>query len=411
MFARIFGRPTAFHTSRRIKRNPAVETLEGRQLMSLGPEFLVSVPTPAAQVQSANASSTNGSSVVVWTDFSHGDAQISGQLFNSRGGKVGRVMDLASAAGLNEEQPSVAMDAHGDFVVSWTQFFPNGHSDVLAQKFNAAGATVGGVVPVAVGTFAQTNSSVAMDAKGDFVVSYTRDTNNTNPNIFAKLYNTNDQLQNVVTVAGGLVDANLSSVAMSPDGRFDVAYQLQLSNTQVVVLASRYTASGGVLPGLFEASGTLNVSPKIAMDNQGNAVIAYQTWNGIRLSGDLGDPRQDFLLGNWGIAADRLSNTGVVGNEINVASTFANEDTSPSVALEGNAGAFVVAYDSDAIGNLAAGVKVSEVNSSNVVIDTFSAGQSRFAPAVSINARNEFLVTYNGIAGNDSFIAGRRGLL
>ena len=359
--------------------------------MSLGAEFLVSVPTPAAQVQSANASSTNGSSVVVWTDFSHGNAQISGQLFNSRGGKVGPVMDLASAAGLNEEQPSVAMDAHGDFVVSWTQFFPNGHSDVLAQKFNAAGATVGGVVPVAVGTFAQTSSSVAMDANGDFVVSYTRDTNNTNPNIFAKLYNTNDQLLNVVTVAGGLVDADGSSVAMTPDGRFDVAYQLDLSSTVVVVLASRYTASGGVLPGLFETSGGLNVSPKIAMDNQGNAVIAYQTWNGS----------------NWDVAADRFSNTGVVGNEINVGSASANE-ISPSVALEGNAGAFVVAYDSYDSG---AGVKVSEVNSSNVVISTQNAGQLRFAPAISINAQNEFLVTYNGEAGNDQFIAGRRGLL
>jgi len=389
MFARIFGRPTAFHTSRRIKRNPAVETLEGRQLMSLGPEFLVSVPTPAAQVQSANASSTNGSSVVVWTDFSHGDAQISGQLFNSRGGKVGPVMDLASAAGLNEEQPSVAMDAHGDFVVSWTQFFPNGHSDVLAQKFNAAGATVGGVVPVAVGTFAQTSSSVAMDAKGDFVVSYTRDTNNNNPDIFAKLYNTNDQLLNVVTVAGTSLDEDLSSVAMSPDGRFDVAYQVQVSSTHVEVMASRYTASGGLLEQATIANNApLSESPKIAMDNQGNAVIAYQTWNGS----------------NWDVAAHRLSNTGVLGNEINVGSTSANE-TSPSVALEGNAGAFVVAYDSGA------GVKVSEVNSSNVVIDTFSAGQSRFFPAVSINAQNEFLVTYDGAAGNDGFIAGRRGLL
>jgi len=388
MFARIFGRPTAFHTSRRIKRNPAVETLEGRQLMSLGPEFLVSVPTPAAQVQSANASSANGSSVVVWTDFSHGDAQISGQLFNSRGGKVGPVMDLASAAGLNEEQPSVAMDAHGDFVVSWTQFFPNGHSNVLAQKFNAAGATVGGVVPVAVGTFAQTNSSVAMDAKGDFVVSYTRDTNNTNPNIFAKLYNTNDQLQNVVTVAGGLVDADLSSVAMTPDGRFDVAYQLQLSNTFVVVMASRYTASGGLMEQVEISSAALSESPKVAMDNQGNAVIAYQKWNG----------------NNWDVAAQRLSNTGVLGDEINVQSTTANE-TSPSVALEGNAGAFVVAYDSGI------GVNVSEVNSSNVVIDTYSAGQSRFAPAISINAQNEFLVTYTADIAPDMFIAGRRGLL
>ncbi len=393
MYRRLLSRRPASRPVRHIKRKPAIETLEGRQLMSLGAEFLVSVPTSAAQVQSANASSTNGSSVVVWTDFSHGNAQISGQLFNSRGGKVGPVMDLASAAGLNEEQPSVAMDAHGDFVVSWTQFFPNGHSDVLAQKFNAAGATVGGVVPVAVGTFAQTNSSVAMDAKGDFVVSYTRDTNNTNPNIFAKLYNTNDQLQNVVTVAGGLVDADGSSVAMTPDGRFDVAYQLDLSNTVVVVLASRYTASGGVLPGLFETSGGLNELPKIAMDNQGNAVIAYQTWNGS----------------NWDVAADRFSNTGVVGNEINVGSTSANE-ISPSVALEGNAGAFVVAYDSSSVRS-GTGVKVSEVNSSNVVIDTFSAGQLRFAPAISINAQNKFLVTYNGEAGNDQFIAGRRGLL
>ncbi|MGA2703114.1 MAG: hypothetical protein ABSH35_18705 [Isosphaeraceae bacterium] len=389
MFARIFGRPTAFHTSRRIKRNPAVETLEGRQLMSLGPEFLVSVPTPAAQVQSANASSTNGSSVVVWTDFSHGDAQISGQLFNSQGGKVGPVMDLASAAGLYEEQPSVAMDAHGDFVVSWTQFFPNGHSNVLAQKFNAAGATVGGVVPVAVGTFAQTNSSVAMDAKGDFVVSYTRDTNNNNPDIFAKLYNTNDQLLNVVTVAGTFLDEDLSSVAMTPDGRFDVAYQVQVSNTYVEVMASRYTASGGLLEQATIANNApLSESPKVAMDNQGNAVIAYQKWVG----------------NNWDVEARRLSGTGLLGGEINVQSTTANE-TSPSVALEGNAGAFVVAYDSGI------GVNVSEVNSSNVVIDTYSAGQSRFAPAISINAQNEFLVTYTADIAPDMFIAGRRGLL
>jgi len=389
MFPRLLSRRPASRPVRHIKRNPAIETLEGRQLMSLGAEFGISVPTPAAQVQSANASSTNGSSVVVWTDFSHGDAQISGQLFNSRGGKVGPVMDLASAAGLYEEQPSVAMDAHGDFVVSWTQFFPNGHSTVLAQQFNAAGATVGGVVPVAVGTFAQTSSSVAMDAKGDFVVSYTRDTNNNNPDIFAKLYNTNDQLLNVVTVAGTSLDEDLSSVAMSPDGRFDVAYQVQVSSTHVEVMASRYTASGGLLEQATIANNApLSESPKIAMDNQGNAVIAYQTWNGS----------------NWDVAAHRLSNTGVLGNEINVGSTSANE-TSPSVALEGNAGAFVVAYDSGA------GVKVSEVNSSNVVIDTFSAGQSRFFPAVSINAQNEFLVTYDGAAGNDGFIAGRRGLL
>ena len=68
---------------------------------------------------------------------------------------------------------------------------------------------------------------------------------------------------------------------MSPDGQFDVAYQVQLSNTQVEVLASRYTATGGLLQQVAVAnSGSVNVSPKIAMDNHDNAVIAYQTSNG-----------------------------------------------------------------------------------------------------------------------------------
>jgi hypothetical protein len=327
--------------------------------------------------------------VVVWTQFSQGSAEIMAQRLNSRGGKVGPALVAASAAGLYEEQPSVAMDAKGNFVVSWTQFFPNGATWVLAQKFNAAGATVGGVVPVGVGTFAQTNSSVAMDAKGDFVVSYTRDTNNNNPDIFAKLYNTSGQLLNVVTVAGTSHAEDLSSVAMSPDGRFDVAYQYEFSATDYDVIASRYTASGGLIEQSAIASSTaLEEAPRIAMDNRGNAVIAYQK----------------FVGNDWDIKARRFSGTGVLSGEINVQSTTANE-TVPSVALEGNAGAFVVAYDSGI------GVNVSEVNSSNVVFSTQSAGQLRFAPAISINAQNEFLVTYDGITGNDTFIAGRRGLL
>ena len=181
-----------------------------------------------------------------------------------------------------------------------------------------------------------------MDAKGDFVVSYTRDTNNNNPNIFAKLYNTNDQLLNVVTVAGAPQDADLSSVAMTPDGRFDLAYQVQLGGTSVEVMASRYTASGGLLEQVVVANGTpLSVLPKIAMDNHGNAVIVYLQEVPIQ-----GIPGNHF---DFNIEARRLSSTGVLGGEINIAdgsSTIPSSiNTDPSVALEGNAGAFVVAYD------------------------------------------------------------------
>jgi hypothetical protein len=103
----------------------------------------------------------------------------------------------------------------------------------------------------------------------------------------------------------------------------------------------------------------------------------------------------------WEVNARRLSNTGALG----VITTINTNGLFPTVALEGNAGAYVVAYDS---GN---SVDVSEVNSSDVVIHTFSAGAGRFGPAVSINAHNEYLVTYDVSSGSDTSIAGRRALL
>ena len=310
--------------------------------------------------------------------------------------------------------------------VTWTQIVPNKGIDILAQLDSTpSAAPVGGVVGVAVGTFEQTSSSVAMDAKGDFVVSYTRDTNNDNPDIFAKLYNTNGQLLNVVSVATTSEDEDMSSIAMSPNGQFDVAWQVQ-SGASAEVMAARYTASGNLLERVVVAnSAPSSNQPKIAMDNQGNAVIAYQT--------SVGDS-----AGHSDVDANRLSSTGVLSGAINIGGITADvvrprtvaleRDAGPSysndqpiiggptlsVALEGSGGAFAVAYDSSA------GVDVTEVSSSNVVMNTGNMGSLTSGPAISINAQNELLVTYseteypvNNVPGSVNVwsIAGRRGRL
>src|SRR5437763_16694947 len=78
--------------ARHRKRRPSVEALEGRQLMSIGPEFIAPINTTTrnAQFHSDNASASGGSSVVVWTDtFSSSDHDIRAQRFNSFGGKTG----------------------------------------------------------------------------------------------------------------------------------------------------------------------------------------------------------------------------------------------------------------------------------------------------------------------------------
>ncbi len=244
MFSRIFR---SDRVRPRTKSRPRLETLEGRQLMSLGPEFSAPVNTTLVNTQfgSANASSSNGSSVAVWTNslnFTQHD--IRAQRFNAAGQKTGpEILVSGTGSSLDNIEPAVAMDAHGDFVVTWMQVVGSGDTNVLAQRFNAKGAPVGGVVGVGVGTFKEHNPSVAMDAQGDFIVSYTRDTNNNNPDIFAKRYDVNNNLIQVVNVALSSFAENNSSVAMSPDGRFDIAYELTANATEHNVLLAQYSAS------------------------------------------------------------------------------------------------------------------------------------------------------------------------
>jgi hypothetical protein len=54
VFTHSFFRPSALRAARNRKRHLTVDALEGRQLMSLGAEFLVSTPTPAAQFHPVN---------------------------------------------------------------------------------------------------------------------------------------------------------------------------------------------------------------------------------------------------------------------------------------------------------------------------------------------------------------------
>jgi hypothetical protein len=371
------------------KRRLGFDDLEGRQLLSLGAEFPINSLTRAAETSPVTASSSNGSSIAVWEHSFGTGIDLQAQRFNAQGAKVGPQLFIAGKVGVSMTQPSVAMDAQGDFVVSWTQSPGSGGSDVFAQKFNANGVAINGVVPVGVGTFAETQPSVGMDAAGDFVVAYTRNTNNTTPNVFAKVYNTGSQLLSVTPVGGTEFVEDAPSVAVAPNGLFDVAYQFHPNTNTVDVFASRYAFNGALL-GEFEIAGGGPAvgAPSIAIDNHDNAVVAYQQFDG----------------NNWDIFARRLNSTNTVGGVITVQATSVNEMT-PSVALEGNAGAFVVAYQSFS------SVDVTEVNASNVVISTHTAGAGRYSPHVSINGQNEYFVVYMTNTAQGDNIAGRFGFL
>ena len=231
-------------------------------------------------------------------------------------------------AAIAQWSPAVAMDSAGDFVVSWTEEEANGDTNVLAQKFRYDGVPVNGVVQVGVGTFLEYDSHVAMNVLGgDFVVSYTRDTNNNNPDIYAKRYNASSQLVGVITVeAGPEADTN-SSIAMVSNGNFDIAFEALFDPTEVVIFVKQYSASGGLLATIPVAtSGIVYGGTSISVDDFGDGVVAYnQGYPGVNL-----------------IEAKRFSPTVRSGRR--PTSPPAASTPFPSVALRVGGGPYVVAY-------------------------------------------------------------------
>ena len=399
MFAKLWKdgdrRARRMGPTRGLKRRPFVESLEGRQLLSLGPEAILPVNTTTrnAQLDADTASSANGSSVTVWVDtFSPTDRDIRGQRFDAAGNKVGPEM-IVSFSSLDETEPAVAMDARGDFVVTWTQIIPNVDENVVAQRFDAAGNKLGGVIPIGSGTFREHASDVAMDSAGRFTVTYVRDTNNNNPDVFAKQYDTFGNLLNVVNVSISATRPEFNpSIAMSPDGRFDVAWEEAFSSSDHDIRMNSYAPNGMLTNTFALAVGTTYEStPSIAMDNFGNSVTAWA------------------VLGNGGndIKARRVSSTGIAGPVLNIANTSDNE-AAPSVAMKRGGGSFAVAYDSDAGSRLQ--VLVAEVSATNVVT-TLDAGQPRFTPSISIDGFDNYMVVYTALRGQDLNIHSRRGHL
>jgi hypothetical protein len=378
--------PRATAGPRRPRRSrPGVEPLEGRQLLSfLGSEHLVSTkPQATANFESDNASSADGTSVAVWVNnVSATNNDIWAQRFDQTGHAVGAPIPVDTLASHDSYSPHVAMDAQGRFVVTWGDMHSVGNWSVLMRYYNAAGSPVTGVTSVTAASSSDWLPDVAA-SDGSFVISWSHRGSSTDEGILAERFTvtgpTNAPTITPKGIFGVNTDANLkdfSSVAMAPDGKFDIAYQRQAGagSSNWDILASQYGSTGSLVRGNIHINldGDPEANPSIAMDDAGNAVVAYQ-----RLVG-----------GDYGIYANRLSAGGVVGGMITVHDDSGINETDPSVALAPTGGQFVVAYD-----NSNGTFGVTEMDSNNAPLATLGPVVG-FSPAISIDGFDRYLVTY-----------------
>src|SRR5688572_24651372 len=370
-------------------RAARIEALERRMLLSLAPagaEFRVNTFTTNAQDTPAVAADADGDFVVVWQGSGTGDGNgIFAQVYNKAGVAQNIEFRVNGTTTNVQSDPSVAMDADGDFVVAWESTGQDGSSGgIFAKRFNAAGVPEAGEFQVnTFTTNGQEDPSVAIDPSGNFVVtwmSFGQQSGGTR-GIYAKRFNaagvalSGDLHVNTITTDNHRTPA----IAMDDDGDFVIVWRSDASG----VNAQRYNSIGAKVAGEFNVNNSSTTDgnlPSVAMDAVGDFVVI---WNGNHVfarhynssgvaqglpfpaitfttgfpvfSSVAMDADGDFLVtcerdgpdgSSYGIFAQSFNAAGVPqGSEFRVNTFTTNRQRNPAVAMD-DKGDAVVAWQS-----------------------------------------------------------------
>jgi hypothetical protein len=308
-----------------------------------GPEFQVNVLTTGLQDYPSIAADANGNFVVVWHDVGEdGDSfGVVGRRFDAAGGALGGEFRVNTYTTHGQGVPSVAADPSGRFVVAWTSVGPDGSlAGIAARRYDAAGSPQGDEFQVNTYTAGlQSEPSVALDADGDFVVVWH------GPMQDGSSYAVRGQRYNASGAAQGaefLVNSYTvdfqgnPAVASDAGGNFVVVWSsLEQDGSGFGVFGQRFDASGNRRGEEFQVNPVTAESQyaaAVASDAAGNFVVAW--------SSDTEDGS------DFGVFARRYDAAGTPQGapfQVNVHTT--GHQRQPSVASDAD-GNFVVTWHS-----------------------------------------------------------------
>jgi len=324
-----------------------ISALEGRTLLSataIGEETRVNTHTTFDQASPAVATDADGDYVVTWASYAQdgSDFGIYAQRYSPSGTPKGSEFKVNSFTTASQNDPSVAMDADGDFVIVWTSEGQDGsYGGIYGQRYNASGIAQGGEFLInSFTTSLQFNPSVAMDAAGNFAVSWDSDGQDGNGiGVYARLFNSDGSPRTAEFRVNTDVTGNQgnSAIAMDQDGDIIIVWgtDIQDGDNDGGISARRFNATGAPV-GLELQVNTHTANPQslpsVAMSNDGAFIIAWES-SGQDGSGE-------------GIYAQRYSSAGAAsGSEFRV-NNFTTGDQSSAAVSADAIGNFVVSWTS-----------------------------------------------------------------
>ncbi len=181
-------------------------------------------------------------------------------------------------------RPSVAMDDDGNFVVAWqTDTFTGDGYEVVAQRFTSDALAIG--APIRVNSQSpsgdQWTPDVAMDALGNFLVTW-NSVDGEASEVMARWFSAagvaDDEFRVNTTTAG---NQDQPRAAMNPSGEFAVVWR-SLSGSDADIYAQRYDSQcrpiGGEFPVNASTTGAQEL-PDLAIDEDGNLLVVWSDGN------------------------------------------------------------------------------------------------------------------------------------
>ena len=259
---------------------------------TVGSEFRINATTTGDQ-RLGNLTHTrkvamdaNGKFVVVWQlGHSGSSTEVFHRRYNADGTQIATDSRVNVTTTNEQYQPSIAMNANGEYVVTWVGFGGSGPLyGVYARKYTAAGAG-GAEIQVNAPASSPFGPSVAIGPSGNFVVTWQEA-----DNIYARRYDAAGSPQGgVFTVSSGLGE-DYPTVAMDDSGSFIITWT-RGSFTTADVYARRYAADGTPLGSAFLVNTTTN-------DRQERSSVSAK-------------PNGDFVISWWGeTVGDPIGNQG-----------------------------------------------------------------------------------------------------
>jgi hypothetical protein len=250
-----------------------------------GAEFQVNTATPSVQRDAVVASTPQGDFVVSWTSYNQDGAgnAIVARRYSAAGAPRGLEFVVNQSTAFDQIDSFVSLDAAGRFVVTWAHWFGDGSGNSVMARVHSASGAPGNQILVNTGwTNSQGDAVCASAASGDFVVAWMSETLDPGRGIAAQRFAASGARRggefrvNVYTTG----NQTQPSIASDAAGNFVVTW----------TTVGEDGSGGGILGRRFDASGAPRGAPfqvntyttshqsgaRVVSDGVGNFVIVWE---------------------------------------------------------------------------------------------------------------------------------------